>query len=165
MSYDHKLITKQYQFSATSVPAWSIISLGTVDLANHNTEYTENLVKIEFSFGTAISVEYLSAELHVLIGAVPYHFIPSAIGSACGDQGDYNIGTEAKNRLFSHLMYPDNSNFTNYFSLFFGPPSPHPQLADYFQMEIFAITPNYTGHCGAIITTYYPNHLPQNHDY
>jgi hypothetical protein len=168
MSYDYKLITKRYGVSYSSVPAWSVIGLGTVDLADRpGPEYMENLIKVEFSYGVTNTVEYLSAELHVLVSMTPFgpQYIPSTTGGTCGNQADYPIGTLGDNRLYSHLMYPDNSNFFNYFVIFFDTPTPHPQLSDYWQMSIFAITPNYAGHCGAVITTYYPSHLPSNHDY
>ena len=48
MSVDYKLITKRYGVSYSSVPAWSVISLATVDLADRpGPEYMENLIKVE----------------------------------------------------------------------------------------------------------------------
>jgi hypothetical protein len=166
MSDNSTLITKRYDVSYTSVAAGSVIGLATVDLAYHPGEYTENLIKIEFSWAQDIAPTYLSAELHVLIEPSLSHFIPSALNAgSCGQQGNYTIVNPADKNLYSHLLHPDNANVRNFFEIFFSPPTPHPSLPDYYEIGIFAITPNYIGHCGAVITTYYPSNLPQNHDY
>jgi hypothetical protein len=169
MSSNSPLITKRYDASYTSVPAGSVILLGTVDLASHSTvtsEYTENLVKIEFSWAQDIAPTYLSAELHVLIEPNQNQFIPSALNAGnCGQQGNYTIVNPADKNLYSHLLHPDNANVRNFFEIFFGAFQPHTSLSDYYEIQIFAVTPNYTGHCGAVITTYYPSNITANHDY
>ena len=165
MSANSKLITNRYDISYTSVGPGSLIGLATVDLAKHPGEYTENLIKIEFSWAQDIAPTYLSAELHVLIEPSLTHFIPSALNTSCGNQGNYTILTAADKSLYSHLIHPDNANVRNFFEIFFSPPTPHPSLTDYYEIGIFAVTPNYTGHCGAVITTYYPSNLQYNHDY
>lgn len=168
MSYDYKLITKRYDVSYSSVPAASVVGLGTVDLAKHNGEYTENLIKIELSFGTTASVGYVSAELHVMTGIVAgnqLQFAPSSPDYACGASiGSYPIGNAAYNARYSHLLFP--TELATYFEIFFpSEATNHPQLMDYWQVPIFLATPNYPGHIGAVITTYYPSFLPANHDY
>ena len=167
MSYDYKLITKRYDVSYSSVPAASVVGLGTVDLAKHNGEYTENLIKIELSFGTTNSVGYVSAELHVMVGVglgPILQFVPSNPNNSCGTIGSYPIGTLNYNARYSHLLFP--SELATYFEIYFSPEaSNHPQLADYWQVPIYLVTPNYPGHVGAVITTYYPSYLPVNHDY
>jgi hypothetical protein len=102
----------------------------------------------------------------VLIEPSLSHFIPSSLNaSACGDIGNYTIVTAPDKSLYSHLLHKDDPNVSSFFEIFFSPPMPHPSLTDYYEIGIFAITPNYIGHCGAVITTYYPSNLPQNHDY
>ena len=80
-----------------------------------------------------------------------------------GNIAAYPIGTRALNDNYSHLLYPSEA-FTD-FEIVFDAITPHPQLADYYQMGIYLQTPNYAGHIGGMITTYYPNHIPSNHDY
>jgi hypothetical protein len=167
MSYDYKLITKRYDISYSSLPAASVVGLATVDLAKHTGEYTENLIKIELSFGATISPLYLSAELHVMVGVGPepqLQFVPSNPDYTCGTIGSYPIGTYHYNARYSHLLFP--SELATYFEIFFpSEATNHPQLADYWQVPIYIVTPNYPGHVGAVITTYYPSYLPVNHDY
>jgi len=167
MSYDYKLITKRYDVSYTNQPAASVLGLGTVDLAKHNAEYTENLIKIELSFGATISPLYLSAELHVMVGITignQLQFVPSNPDYTCSSVGSFPIGTANYNARYSHLLFP--SELATYFEIFFpSEGNPHPQLADYWQVPIYVTTPNYPGHVGAVITTYYPSYIPANHDY
>jgi hypothetical protein len=169
MSYDYKLITKTYSISYTGLTAGTIAGLGTVDIAKHNGEHTENLIKIELSFGTSASVGYVSAELHVLLdideNTVTLRFVPSNPDYSCGDIASYPIGTSQYNARYSHLLFP--SELATYFEIFIPPgeATPHPQLPEYWQLPIYVSTPNYPGHVGAIITTYYPSFLPTNHDY
>lgn len=167
MSYDYKLITKRYDVSYTNQLAASVVGLATVDLAKHTGEYTENLIKIELSFGTTNSVGYVSAELHVMVGVGPgptLQFVPSNPDYTCSTIGSYPIGTLNYNARYSHLLFP--SELAPGFEIFFpSEADAHPQLADYWQVGIYIVTPNYPGHVGAVITTYYPSNLPQNHDY
>ena len=166
-STDYKLITKTYTITYSSLPAVSYVGLGTVDIAKHNGERTENLIKIELSFGATISPLYLSAELHVLVGidhvSNSTSYVPSSHDDPCGTIAYYPIGTPAYNSRYSHLLYP--SEFATYFAISFESLTPHPQYPGYWQLPIYVYTPNYDGHLGAVITTYYPSHIPANEDY
>lgn len=164
-SSNYKLITKTYDISYSGLPAATIAGLGTVDIAKHPGERTENLIKVELAFGSTISPLYLSAELHVLVGEDMgvTSYIPSSYDDPCGQVAYYPIGSAQYNSRYSHLLYP--SEFVTYFAIYFESLVPHLQLPDYWQMPIYVSTPNYAGHLGAVITTYYPSNLPINHDY
>lgn len=165
MSYDQKLITKTYSIAYASIPANTLVGLGTVDLAGSSFAGTLNnatLVKTEVSWAYTSGPYYVSAELYVYVDPEFNQYIPSLPGSG-GSIADYPIGSHAFNDNYSHLLYFDESGAD--FEIVFDAITPHPQLAQYFQMGIYLWTPNFPGDIGGMITTYYPNHIPSNHDY